>query len=137
PGDNELVLLRRSLSRPGPWAKTITTKHTHRNFADLCALQGLPRGFRISGLSRSQQIRAVANGVPVPMALALAEAIRDRAVRSRSLAEKGLTLCACGCGRVCDPRRWGQRAGSVACRKRIERSRRGPVNGRVTFPAGP
>lgn len=137
-GDDELVVLRRSLSRPGPWAKTVTTKHTHRNFADLCELQGLPRGFTISGLSRSQKIRAVCNGVPVPMASAIADAIRDRAVRSRWLAVCGLTLCACGCGRVCDPSNFGQRAGSVACRKRIERTRRlGPsVNGRVTFNAG-
>lgn len=134
PGDDELVLLRRILSRPGPWAKTITTKHTHRNFADLCALQGLPRAFTVSGLSRSQKIRAVANGVPVPMAAAVAEAIRDRAVRSHWLAVCGLTKCACGCGRVCDPRLWGQRAGGVACRKRIERSRRGVTNGRVTWP---
>jgi DNA (cytosine-5)-methyltransferase 1 len=132
PGDVELVLLRRMLSRPGPWARTITTKDTHRNFADLCELQGLPRAFTISGFSRTQQVRAVANGVPVFMAQAIAEAIRDRAIRSHWLAVCGLRTCDCGCGRVCAPWLWGQRAGGVACRKRIERSRRGPVNGRVT-----
>jgi len=136
PGDNELVLQRRQLSRPGPWAKTVTTKHTHRNYADLCELQGLPRTFTISGLSRSQKIRAVCNGVPVPMAQAIAEAIRDRADTSHWLNVCGLTKCACGCGRVCAPWLWGQRAGSVACRKRIERSRRGVTNGRVTFTPG-
>lgn len=138
PGENDLVLRRRTLSRPGPWARTVTTKHTHRNFSDLCELQGLPRRFTIFGLSRSQQIRAVANGVPVPMAQAIAEAIRDRCDTAHWLAVCGLRVCACGCGRVCDPQLWGQRAGGVACRKRIERSRRfGPVNGRVTFTPGP
>lgn len=135
PGDDELVFLRRTLSRPGPWAKTVTSKMTHRNYGDLCELQGLPRdALSRSGLSRSQKILAVANGVPVPMAQAIAEAIRDRADTGHWLSVCGLTKCACGCGRVCDPRLWGQRAGGVACRKRIERARRGVTNGRVTWP---
>lgn len=112
----KLVLHRGSQSHFGPWAETITTKHGHRNFADLCELQGLPRSFHIAGLSRTAQIRAVANGVPVPMARAVAEAIRDRGVTD-------LRLCDCGCGRVLDGRR-DQKSATAACRKRLERSRR-------------
>ncbi len=112
----KLVLHRLAPSHFGPWAQTITTKHGHRNFADLCELQGLPRHFRLPGYSRTAQIRAVANGVPVPMARGVAEAIRDRAVTD-------LRLCVCGCGRPLEgPAR--QKAATAACRKRIERSRR-------------
>jgi DNA (cytosine-5)-methyltransferase 1 len=114
----QLVLPRVAPSHFGPWAETITTKHGHRNFADLCELQGLPRDFRIPGLSRTAQVRAVVNGVPVPMARALAEAIARRGVTA---AER---LCECGCGRPLGNRR-NQRTATPACRKRIERARSG------------
>src|SRR5207247_6813091 len=88
-----------------------------RNFADLCELQGLPRWFDLPGLSRTAKYRAVGNGVPVPMAHGVAEAIRDRRVTEL------LRLCICGCGRpLTGPRR--QKAATPACRKRIERSHR-------------
>jgi DNA (cytosine-5)-methyltransferase 1 len=119
-----LVVLRRAQSHFGRWSETITTKHGHRNFADLCELQGLPRNFHLSGLSRTAQIRAVANGVPVPMAEAVAVAIRDRRVTD-------LRKCACGCGRVLYGYR-RQKTATPACRKRIERSRRGDTPGTIT-----
>lgn len=121
---SKLTLARRAQSHFGPWSETITTKHTHRNFADLCELQGLPRTFTLYGFSRSAKIRAVANGVPVPMAEAVAVAIRDRGVTPAR-------LCDCQCGRVLTgpPQ---QRAATAACRKRIERSRRGVTPGIVT-----
>lgn len=109
----QLVLLRQNQSHSGPWAETITTKHTRRNFSDLCELQGLPRSFNLPGLSRSAKIRAVANGVPVPMAFALAVAVRDRRITEAR-------LCACGCGRVVEGK---QVSAGPSCRKRIERSR--------------
>lgn len=117
-----LVVPRRAQSHFGKWAGTITTKHTHRNFADLCELQGLPRSFTLYGFSRSAKVRAVANGVPIPMAQAVAEAIRDRAVTTSR-------MCLCNCGRVTTGR---QRTATPACRKRIERSRRGVTPGTVT-----
>lgn len=112
----QLVIGRETQSHSGPWAETITTKHTHRNFADLCELQGLPRTFTLPGLSRGAKIRAIANGVPVPMAYAVAVAIRDRGVTDAR-------LCACGCGRVLDGSH-RQVAATAACRKRLERRRR-------------
>ena len=112
----KLVLGRQDQSHFGRWARTVTTRDTRRNFSDLCELQGLPRTFTIYGFSRSAKIRAVANGVPVPMARAVAEAIRDRCVTD-------LRLCVCGCGRpLTGPAR--QQSATAACRKRIERSRR-------------
>lgn len=111
----KLVINRRTQSHYGRWAETITTKHTHRNFADLCELQGLPRSFTLYGFSRSAKVRAVANGVPVPMATAVAEAIRDRRVTP-------CRLCACGCGRMLTgPSR--QKSATAACRKRLQRRR--------------
>lgn len=86
-----------------------------RTFADHCELQGLPRSFNLPGLSRSAKFRAVGNGVPVPMAHAVACAIRDQAVTV------GLKLCRCGCGRVVTPRAV---TATPACRKRMERKRR-------------
>lgn len=116
----QLILRRRAQSHFGRWAETITTKHGHRNFADLCELQGLPRNFHLPGLSRTAQIRAVANGVPVPMAHGVAEAIRDRADTLTAASR----LCECGCGRVIGQRA-NQRTATPACRKRIERARSG------------
>jgi DNA (cytosine-5)-methyltransferase 1 len=132
----ELVLLRLKPSHFGRWAETITTKHGHRNFSDLCELQGLPRNFYLPGLSRTAQIRCVANGVPVPMARGVAEAIRDRRVTH-------FRLCLCGCGRILrGPAR--QQSATAACRKRIERERRHSHDSRtrllsepVRFPANP
>jgi hypothetical protein len=68
-----------------------------------------------SHLSRAAKFRAVGNGVPVPMAFAVACAIRDRAVTT------GLKLCECGCGRAISPRAI---TATPACRKRQERKRR-------------
>jgi DNA (cytosine-5)-methyltransferase 1 len=126
----KLVVPRLAPSHFGPWAETITTKHGHRNFADLCELQGLPRNFHLPGLSRTAQIRCVANGVPVPMARGVAEAIRDRRVTDQR-------LCVCGCGRpLTGPAR--QQSATAACRKRIERSRRQVWRTDfVRFPANP
>lgn len=110
-----LVLFRSTQSHFGRVAPAVLAKDSRRTFADLCELQGLPRSFDLPGLSRTAKIRAVGNGVPVPVARAVAEAIRDRRVTE-------LRLCACGCGRpLYGPRR--QKAAGVACRKRLERAR--------------
>jgi len=111
-----LVIMRRTQSHFGRRLAPAVLANDHRsNFADLCELQGLPRWFDLPGLSRSAKYRAVGNGVPVPMAHGVAEAIRDRGVTD-------LRLCVCGCGRVLQgPAR--QKSATAACRKRIERSR--------------
>jgi DNA (cytosine-5)-methyltransferase 1 len=111
-----LVILRRTQSHLQSLAPAVLARDTHRNFADLCELQGLPRSFDLPGLSRTAKIRAVGNGVPVPMAKAVAEAIRDRPVTHN------YRLCCCGCGRLLTGAQ-RQRSATAACRKRIERSR--------------
>ena len=84
-----------------------------RTWADFCALQGLPRAFALPGLSRGAAYRAVGNGVPVPMARVLAEAVRARRGEM-------VRLCLCACGR---PVKAGRTLATPACRKRVQRER--------------
>lgn len=127
----QLCIGRGTQSHPGRRAKTVCAKDGRMNFTRLKKLQGLPADFDLPGLSRTAKIRAVGNGVPLCMAAAVATAIRDRGVTARWLRVCGLNLCACRCGRLIDGR---QVTATPACRKRIERSRRGLTPGRVTFP---
>lgn len=110
-----LTVLRRTQSQLTRMAKAVLAKDTHRNFADLCELQGLPRNFDLPGLCRSAKTRAVGNGVPVPMAAAVAQSIRDR-----SVTQGQYRLCVCNCGR---PVTGNQIMATAACRKRMERRR--------------
>jgi hypothetical protein len=97
-------------------APAVLARDHRANLADLCELQGLPRAFDLPGLSRSAKYRAIGNGVPVPMARAVAAAIRDREVT------RGVRTCSCGCGRPVTGR---EMSAGAACRKRIERKRKG------------
>ena len=104
-------------------------KTDRRDWADFCELQGLPRDFKLPGMSIAQRYAAVGNGVPVPMGRAIAAAIRDADLRAADV-----RLCACGCGRIVDGK---QISALPACRKRLERRRRDAagwnVTGRVTL----
>lgn len=86
-----------------------------RDWADFCELQGLPRDFKLPGLSIAQRYAAVGNGVPIPMARTIAAAIRDADTRAADV-----RLCACQCGRILIGK---QIAATAACRKRLERRR--------------
>jgi len=112
-----LVIVRRTQSQKiKPAAMASDGEHGRRkNFADHCEQQGLPRNFDLPGLSRSAKFRAVGNGVPVPMAHAVALAIRERG-------RVTVKLCECNCGRPVTGR---QVLATAACRKRMERQRRG------------
>jgi DNA (cytosine-5)-methyltransferase 1 len=124
-----LAIQRRTQSHLGKLAKAVLANdHPTRNFADRCELQGLPRWFDLPGLSRTAKIRAVGNGVPVPMAKAVAEAIRDRLVTHDLVTHGLIRLCPCDCGR---PLTGKQQSATAACRKRLERERRN-----ASFAAG-
>jgi DNA (cytosine-5)-methyltransferase 1 len=112
----KLVLSRgESQQRLRPAAMATDGSHgRRRSFADFCELQGLPRNFDLPGLSRSAKFRAIGNGVPVPVAKSLAEAIRDRRLTQE------VRVCKCDCGR---PVTGKQIAATAACRKRLERRR--------------
>jgi len=102
------------VQNPVPAALAHDARHSWRQLAHL---QGLPPGFDMPGLSRTAKIRAIGNGVPVPVAAAIAAAIRDRHVLANS------RRCACGCGRVL-PGKPAQQSATPSCRKRLERTRR-------------
>ncbi len=95
-------------------------RQDRRGFADFCELQGLPRTFDLPGLSLAAKYRAVGNGVPLHMGRVIARAV---ATRGES---HGVTLCACRCGRRVTGR---QTLATPACRKRMERARRGDAAG--------
>jgi DNA (cytosine-5)-methyltransferase 1 len=93
------------------------SRPNRRGWADFCEAQGLPRDFDLPGWSTTAKYRAVGNGVPIPMGMTVAAAIRDACLRSCDV-----RLCVCGCGRLLEGR---QLAASPACRKRMERRRKG------------
>jgi DNA (cytosine-5)-methyltransferase 1 len=85
-----------------------------RSWPDVCELMGLPRDFELPGWSVKAKNRAVGNGVPVPMARVIAEAIKQRHET------KFLRLCICGCAREVPE---GRTLATAACRKRMQRRR--------------
>lgn len=82
-----------------------------RDFSDFCQLQGLSPDFDLPLFTKRAKYQAVGNGVPVPMAYAVARAIR--------YPQSG-TPCACSCGR---PVTGKQIYATPACRKRAQRKR--------------
>jgi DNA (cytosine-5)-methyltransferase 1 len=78
-----------------------------RSLSEIAFLQGLPVDFDIPSFTRSALVRAIGNGVPYGMALAVASAVKGR--------QSGVTVCACSCGRRVTGR---QKYFDGACRKR-------------------
>ncbi len=86
-----------------------------RDWASFCKLQGLPKALKLPSFTVAARYEAVGNGVPLPMARAMARAI------ARRVTPGTVTLCGCGCGRSV---RSGQSLATVACRQRASRARR-------------
>ncbi len=91
-------------------------RHTRRTFADFCELQGLPRDFDLPDLSRQLKYKLVGNGVPLPMGVVIANAIKAWSANQ----DQWQRVCVCGCGA---PVRDGQTQATAACRKREQRKR--------------
>lgn len=98
----------------------------NRSFRELCRLQGLPDDFDLPGFLVSEKKRAVGNGVPLEMGMALAQAVLDAYAGCVTLQ---MTLdgemvkpdvCACGCGRTVTGK---QQYYDFSCRKRAQRKR--------------
>lgn len=125
--DGRVIVIRRRItnrteSQPTCMA-TEGGKADRRTWADFCELQGLPRDFELIGWPREFKYRAVGNGVPIPMARAIAAAIRDATATAGDRRVTNRKLCICGCTRVLKGK---QQAATAACRKRMERARREP-----------
>ena len=89
------------------------TKSNRRNFGKFCTLQGLPHDFDLPAFTTKAKYRAVGNGVPIPMAIAIATAIRYPAAND-------VIPCQCSCGR---PVTGKAIYATAACRKRAQRRR--------------
>ena len=98
--------------RSGHISETVLASKTNgRSWEDFCRLQGLPPGFDLP-FTKQAKFRAVGNGVPYPLARALADAI---ALRDRNVTPH--RVCECGCGAFVTGR---QSLANVACRKRMQ-----------------
>lgn len=86
------------------------------------ASQGVP-GLRLAALTKRARSRAIGNAVPLHMARVLAKAVSRRSHPTEA-------DCCCGCGRAVTP---PARHATAACRKRMERRRRGHSSS-VTWP---
>lgn len=116
----KVLFLPRTVTAPETEPACMATegqKTRRRSWERFCALQGLPEGFTLPAFTLAARYAAVGNGVPIPMARYLAAAIRDRQVHAAAS-----QLCPCGCGRPVTGR---QLAAGPACRKRLERQRKG------------
>lgn len=101
-------------------------KADRRTWADFCQLQGLPPNFKLPGMTISARYRAVGNGVPVPMAAAVARAIKEIG--------QGGRVCECGCGRPVTGR---AKSAGAGCRKRLQRAREGQPREKAIFYCDP
>jgi len=82
-----------------------------RTWSEFCQLQGLPADFSLPYFKQSARYTAVGNGVPIPMAYALACAIKNPV---------GGNGCICGCARPVNRK---AKHASATCRKRMQRRR--------------
>lgn len=93
---------------------TVMATDTVTPWEKFCSLQGLPPDFDLPVFTIAGKRSAVGNGVPLPMARALA-----RAVKSMKPMDS-VAVCACGCGR---PVAGKATHAGAACRKRMQRRR--------------
>ena len=125
-----LLLDRQSAEhRNADLTPTITASDTTTPWTEFVTAQGLPADFDLPTWTGAAKRRAVGNGVPIPMARALAAAIRDNLS-----ANPDRRPCICGCGRATKtPDTMYSPEG--ACRTREYRRRHAPdvsVPGAVT-----
>jgi DNA (cytosine-5)-methyltransferase 1 len=113
--DGTKLVVHRELTPPGASQPACIASEARRpgarTFAQFCATQGLPESFDLPGLPTGLKYQLVGNGVPVPVAKAVAMAIRHRTAAP-------IRLCACDCGRVVTGRAF---TATAACRQRQHR----------------
>ena len=102
--------------KPGVVARAVTTKSSsaRTRVADVAKRQGVTE-LQLPGWTKTAKIKAIGNGVPIPMGRVLAVAILNAGPRDTA-------DCPCDCGRRITGR---QRSATAACRKRLQMSRRG------------
>lgn len=109
--DGKVLIVERQKVNDGVLSGTITCNYEGPISRGAVA-QGLPEDFDIPPFTKAAKKRAIANGVPVPMARAIAKGIRD-------LRPRGYEACPCSCGRSRNG--YGERS---SCRVRVHRRNR-------------
>lgn len=113
------LVIARGSPPPGPSRPTCMAtegkRKGRRPWCEFCRDQGLPADFDLPGFTLGGKYKAVGNGVPIPMARAVAIAVQRRHVT------QAIRVCICDCGQPVDGK---QLAATAACRKRMERRRR-------------
>jgi len=108
-----------------------------RPFRELCRLQGLPDDFDLPPFLAVEKKKAVGNGVPLPMGLALAQAVIDAyagQVTLQMTLDGHVTrpdVCKCGCGRRVTGEK--QEYYDYSCRKRAQRKRDRVATAKISF----
>lgn len=97
-----------------PTAPCCMASETDREWGEFCSLQGLPTDYDLPAFTKAGKYRAVGNGVPLPVAAAMAAAIHKMPY------PPDVTPCSCGCGR---PVTGKAKTAGPACRKRLQRRR--------------
>jgi len=102
--------------KPGVVARAVTTKSSsaRTRVSDVAKRQGVTE-LQLPGWTKTAKIKAIGNGVPIPMGRVLAAAILNAGPRDTA-------DCPCDCGRRITGR---QRSATAACRKRLQMERRG------------
>lgn len=113
-----VLLLDRHGAEHSNATPTITASDAETPWLEFVIAQGLPADFDLPTFTGAAKRRAVGNGVPLPMARALAVAVAQLGHVTDA------KPCACGCGR---PVRAAQTYARGACRTRAHRRR---------YPAG-
>lgn len=105
----EVLVLVRYAAAPKILHRCVTASDHGQTLEFLRKAQGLPPGFNIPAFKHGALKRAIGNGVPFPMAKALAAAVKNR------VPADNVSLCACNCARQVTGR---QKYATGACRKR-------------------
>lgn len=116
-GSREGMVIVLERGGKGGTSAVITASDSETPWEKFCTEQGLPPTFDIPAFTQAAKRRAVGNGVPVPMARAMAKAVVGM------VPEGTVNLCGCRCGRPVSGKKTYARG---ACRMRMSRRRHAP-----------
>lgn len=63
-------------AQPGPWTGPFHWKSRRLRTAEMAALQGFPRGYKVEG-SRRERVRQMGNAIPVPLAQVMVQSVLE------------------------------------------------------------
>lgn len=116
--EDKILVLNRPPRQPVTTPAALASeasRPSRRSWSEFVQVQGLPADFNLPLFTKQGKYQAVGNGVPIPLARAIARAIRDNLRDPMWFA-----VCACGCGREVTGKKI---AATDRCRKTLQRRR--------------